>query len=502
MLGLRASRSVNLRALAGGVLFFFAFCGAGCHRPAGSVSRLAMSGPLKPCQLPGIDGELLCGKLTVFENREARTGRTIDLNVVVLPALDSSQPEEPLFDLAGGPGVAATVAVDFYTREGREYRRHRDVVLVDQRGTGHSNPLTAAPRTRSPQDFLTEMYPVEYVKALRQALEQRADLTQYTTSIAMDDLDDVRAWLGFEQINLFGLSYGTRAVLVYMRQHPDRVRSAILMGTAPTYLKMPLYHARAARRAMDLLLKECAGDAACQRAFPQLPHEWEEVLERLGLEPARVEYSPPDKGAAVTVEIQRDIFAEKLRNLMYSSIGSQRIPFIIHQAAQGDFAPFLKEAIPADRSAPDFIADGMYLCVTCAEDTTFIDQDEASRANSDNPFGNYRVLQQTRACSMWPRGKIPEGYHQPVDANIPVLILSGNLDPVTPPERGEEVASHLPNSRHVIIPHGAHMPDGLTNVDCLDRLMLEFLSKGSARDLDTTCVERVFPPPFVTNGSK
>ena len=501
MPGLRCFCSANLKVLAG-VFFFLAFCGGACHKPASSEKRLTTSGPLKPCKLPGIDDELLCGKLTVFENRQTRAGRTIDLNVVVLPALNSSSKEEPLFDLAGGPGAASTGAAGFYAKEGKEYRRHRDVVLVDQRGTGNSNPLTTAPRTRSPQDYLTEMYPVEYVKTMRQALEQRADLTQYTTSIAMDDLDDVRAWLGYERINLFGLSYGTRAVLVYMRQHPDRVRSAILMGVAPTYLKMPLHHSRAAKRAMDLLLEECAGDAACHQAFPELQHEWEEVLERLGHEPARVEYSPPDKSATVTVEIQRDIFAEKLRNRMYSRDSAARIPFIIHQAAQGDFAPFLKEAIPADRSVPDFIADGMYLCVTCAEDTPFIDQDEAAMANAGNPFGNYRVVQQTRACSMWPQGKIPDGYHQPVSSNIPVLILSGYLDPVTPPERGEEVASHLPNSKHVIIPHGAHGIEGLTNVDCLDKLMLEFFSKGSAKDLDTTCVERVLPPPFVTNGSK
>jgi pimeloyl-ACP methyl ester carboxylesterase len=287
-----------------------------------------------------------------------------------------------------------------------------------------------------------------------------------------------------------------------MRQHPDRVRSAILMGVAPTYLKMPLHHARAAKRAMDLLLQECAADAACQQAFPQIQSEWEEVLERLGREPARVEYSTPDKSAKVIVEIQRDIFAEKLRKRMYSRESAARIPLIIHQAAQGDFSPFLKEAILAGGSVPDFIADGMYLSVTCAEDVPFIDQDEAAKANAGNPFGNYRVVQQTRACSMWPQGKIPDDYHQPVSADIPVLIFSGNIDPVTPPERGEEVASHLPNSKHVIISHGAHGIDGLTNVDCLDKLMLEFLAKGNARDLDTTCVERVLPPPFLTSRGK
>jgi pimeloyl-ACP methyl ester carboxylesterase len=346
------------------------------------------------------------------------------------------------------------------------------------------------------------MYPVEYVKTMRQALEQHADLTQYTTSIAMDDLDDVRAWLGYERINLFGLSYGTRAALVYLRQHPDRVRSAVLMGVAPTYLRMPLHHAAAARRAMDLLLTECAGDTACHEAFPQIQREWEDVLEKLGRELARVEYSPPDKSPAVTVEIQRDIFAEKLRSRMYSRESAARIPLIIHQAAQGDFAPFLKEMIPADRSVPDFIADGMYLSVTCAEDVPFIDREKAAKANAGNPFGNYRVEQQTRACNLWPQGKIPDDYHEPVSSNAPVLIFSGYMDPVTPPERGEEVASQLPNSRHVVIPHGAHGPDGLTNVECLDKLVLEFLAKGSARDLDTSCVERVLAPPFVISASR
>ncbi|MEP6698225.1 MAG: alpha/beta hydrolase [Verrucomicrobiota bacterium] len=475
---------------------------AACHKPDHSTRRLPPADPLKPCKLPNIGEELLCGKLTVYENRATRSGRTIDLSVVVLPALDSQPKAEPLFDLSGGPGVAASGGAGFYANEGKEYRRHRDVVLVDQRGTGKSNPLAAPPRMRSPQDYLTEMYPVEYVKALRQFLEPKADLTQYTTSVAMDDLDEVRAWLGYDRINLFGLSYGTRAVLVYMRQHPDRVRSAILMAVAPTYLKMPLYHAQAAERAMQLLLKECDTDAACHAAFPGLKREWQELLEQLGRQPACVEYFPPDKSAPVTVEIQRDVFAEKVRTRMYSRASAKQIPLIIHRAAQGDFAPFLKEVIPADRSAPDFIADGMYLSVTCAEDTPFINQDEAAKMNAENPFGNYRVFQQTRACSMWPQGKIPKDYHEPVSSNVPVLIFSGYMDPITPPERGEEVASHLPNSRHIVIAQGGHGMEGLTNAECLDKIMLEFLSKGEVKDLDTTCVERILSPPFVTRESQ
>ena len=181
----------------------------GCtkHQVPGGLSKL------KPCRLEGIGEELFCGKLTVFENRETHTGRTIDLNIVVLPAFDQKTKAEPLFDLAGGPGASSADGAGFYAGPGKDYRRRHDVVCVDQRGTGKSNRL-AIPREKTPSYYLSEMYPIDYVREMRHALEQRADLTKYTTSIAMDDLDDVRAWLGYDKINLFGLSYGTRAALV------------------------------------------------------------------------------------------------------------------------------------------------------------------------------------------------------------------------------------------------------------------------------------------------
>jgi pimeloyl-ACP methyl ester carboxylesterase len=454
---------------------------------------------LNQCSLEGINEKLLCGKLTVFENRERRTGRKIDLNIVVLPALDQKTKREPLFYLEGGPGVDATGAAGFYATDGKECRRHRDVVLVDQRGTGQSNPLTV-PEKKAPQDYLREMYPVDYVKNMRQTLEQRADLTQYTTSIAMDDLDDVRAWLGYDRINLFGLSYGTRAALVYLRQHPEHVHTVTLMGVAPTYLRMPMYHSQAAARAMDLLLQECERDGQCHQAFPQIRDDWANVLAQLERAPARVEYSPQGKSAATAVEIQRDIFAEKIRNWMYSRDSSNHIPLIVHQAAHGDWTPFLGDAITP--SISDFIADGMYLSVTCAEDVPFIDQEEAARMNAGNPFGNYRVFQQTRACSMWPRAKIPDDFRDPVSSNVPVLIFSGNMDPVTPPQRGEEVAHYLPNSRHVIIPEGAHGPFGLTNLGCVDRIIIDFMDKGDVKDLDLSCIKGMAPPPFATSVAK
>ena len=474
----------------GAILLLVDLGGCAKHRLPGGLSKL------KPCRLPGVDDELFCGKLTVFENRQTRSGRTIDLNVVVLPAFDQKTKTEPLFDLAGGPGAASTDGAGFYAGPGRDYRRRHDVVCVDQRGTGQSNRL-AISRKKTPAYYLSEMYPVDYVTEMRHALELRADLTKYTTSIAMDDLDDVRTWLGYDRIDLFGTSYGTRAALVYMRRHPEHLRSAILLGVAPTDLKMPLHHAESGERAMNLLLDECERDAACHAAFPQIRDDWKNVLAQLEKQPARVQYSPPGKSTApTTVEIQRGVFAEKIRTRMYDRDKAARIPLIVHHAATGDFGPFLQQTIAP--SIPDFVADGMYLSVTCAEDVPFINPAEAAKLTQGNPFGNYRVFQQTRACGVWPRGEIPPDFLDPISSDTPVLIFSGNMDPVTPPKYGEEVASHLPNSRHVVIPEAGHDVNGLTDPGCIDRIAIEFLDKGDAKNLDVSCVERMKPPPFVT----
>lgn len=292
---------------------------------------------LESCRVPGIQEQLLCGKFTVFENRKTRTGRTIDLNIVVLPAFEQQTKREPVFHLEGGPGVGATGVAGFYATDGRKYRRGHDVVLVDQRGSGKSNHLGVA-EENTPQSRLREMYPVDYVKKMRGELEQRADLSQYTTSIAMDDLDDVRAWLGYNRINLFGLSYGTRAALVYLRQHPEHVRTITLVGVAPTYLRMPMYHAQAANRAMNLLLDECEHDPKCHQAFPQIRDDWKKVVIDLQRSPARAEYKSSD-GKSATVEIHWGIFVEKIRNLLYARDQASRIPLIVYHAANGDYQP-------------------------------------------------------------------------------------------------------------------------------------------------------------------
>jgi pimeloyl-ACP methyl ester carboxylesterase len=270
------------------------------------------------------------------------------------------------------------------------------------------------------------------------------------------------------------------------------------MGVAPTNAKLPMYHTRNGQRAMELLFDECKADRACNAEYPRLREEFSELLKTLERKPARVKYKRAKAPNEVDVEIHREQFAEELRSQLYAPPGARRVPFIIHQAAHGNFTPFLKLAIPDDPSAKvsEFIADGMYLSVTCAEDVPFIDKHEAERMNRATFFGNYRVEQQVRACEHWPRGVVPAGYDKPVESTAPVLIISGYLDPVTGLDWAKEVASHLPNSKLWIIRNHAHAPFGLSNFDCFDDVIRKFLDAPDPTTLDTSCGDKMLPPPF------
>ena len=454
---------------------------------------LAAALRLEPCQVPRVAETLRCGMLEVPENRAAPRRRRIGLRIVVIPAKEPVPGAAPLFHLEGGPGVAATVEAGLYAVELPEYRRRRDVVLVDRRGTGGSNGLECPSDEMRSQ--LEQMYPAKEVADCRRSLEGRADLTQYTTDAAADDLDDVRAALGYEKVDLFGLSYGTRLALVYMRRHPERVRSVVLMGTAPTDLAMPLHHAPDGQRALELMFADCAADAGCARAFPRLRQEMVEVLDRLDRSPAPVTLEDPRSGRPVTYHLTRGAFAEQVRSRLYAPAARAAVPQAIHAASRGDFGPFL-EPLRAGGGGPA-IAEGLYLSVTCAEDVPFIDPAEAERLAAGTALGLYRVREQRAACAEWPRGAVSPEFRRPVESKAPTLILSGERDPVTPPRLGEEVVRHLPNGRHLVIPQGAHVPIGIEPFACLDGIMLRFFENPWAKDLDTGCVKDMRAQPFV-----
>lgn len=478
------------------------------------------------CRPGGVREDVVCGQVTVWEDREAREGRRIDLNVVVVPARTDEPLADPVTLVAGGPGEGVAGAASSVPEAVGELLERRDVLLVDQRGTGGSNGLFCSfgISREDPQPTYDAFLPLDGVRACKEDLEDRADLTRYTTSIAVEDLEEVRRRLGYDRLNLVGGSYGTRFVQEFLRRHPESVRTAIVQGVVRMDHRMPLQHAVDGQRAFDMLFLLCEEDPACREAFPNLREEFWQVLERLEEEPGRATIDNPLVGgpgegsgeetdgdaedgagteAARTVELSvgRGMFAESLRSLLYTVRGSTELPFIVHRAHQGDFAPFFRATVGWRYAVETEIANGLYLSVTCAEDTVWFDDEDAELQNAGTAVGTLRTDAQRAACSVWPVGEIPEDFHEPVHTDRPVLIVGGELDPVTPPRYGREAAKHMSESRLVLIPRGHHSFDSLTHQECLEGLMREVILAGSADGLDTSCVASMQRPPFVVEES-
>ena len=442
---------------------------------------------LTRAELDGIP--ILEGTYEVWEDRGARAGRILGLRVVVVPAREEPAREDPIFFLAGGPGQGAAELAGWLAPTWLS--RHRDLVLVDQRGTGQSNPLHCRlpGSLLDPQGLLDALPPDEVFRECLEELSQRADLRLYSTPIAVDDLNEIRAALGYGKINLFGGSYGTRAALVYMRRHPETVRCAVLEGVAPLGLKNPLFHASSAQSALERILAECAANPQCNAAFGDLAAKLDAVLARLADEPASLEV--PFTGGRRTVALSRDTFAEALRIQMYDTRTSRRIPLTIHKAHAGDFGPVVQLALTRGLALRKSVAVGMLLSVTCAEDVARIDPADVEQETRGTFLGDTRVLRQMALCEWWPAGRLPEDYGEPVTCEAPVLLVSGALDPVTPPVFAEEAARTLPNSLHVVLPT-AHSFRG----SCLASIESRFLDAGNASELDTECVAGMSLPGF------
>lgn len=469
--------------------------------PALSGAQQASTRPvyqkLKPCKIEGIEKEVLCGTMSVWENRTAKSGRKIDLHMVVLPALSPVPAPDPVFYLSGGPGYGTIQAASGMAEFLAEVRKQRDIVLLDQRGIGESHPLYCdLPGGESDlPGYMRTLFPMEALRACLPKLTAKADLTQYTTAVAMDDLDDVRAWLGYDRINVFGGSYGTRAAQAYMRQHPDRVRSALLSGVMIMDARMPYYHARKAQESIEKLFDDCASDETCRTAFPDLRGDLAKAVARLKQGPVKQTIKDPKTGKPVELSLPLGAFTTTLRAMQYSPFLSVRIPLYVHMAAQGDYGPMILGTV-LDRTDPDWNI-GAYLSITCAEDVARIDPREVPAIVANTYQGDDRIRDQVEACSFWPKAQVPEDFFKPVQSLAPTLLLTGWLDPATPPEWAVEVQRHLPNSLNVVIRDGAHGPGGLSNFECYSKLISDFIANGTPFGLETACVKEMKRPAFL-----
>jgi pimeloyl-ACP methyl ester carboxylesterase len=445
--------------------------------------------------MPGSTDSILSGTYPVFENRETKTGRIINLHTVVVPALHPDSAGTPIFYFEGGPGIDATGDAPLFTDPSIPFRKYHDIVLIDIRGTGNSNPLNCASLQIKAglKEQFTDMYPAEAVKACHDSLSKKADLKQYTTTHVVEDIEEIRKWLGYGKINICGLSYGTRVALVYMKMYPSSIESCILWSPIPTYGRMPLYHARFAQNSLDKVFDDCTHDSACQYAFPNIKNEFDALLKKGKQAPFSFEYIDTSNKKEL-LSISWNAFETRLRTMLYTPAGMRQIPYVVHHAYLGNFNPFV-EQFPKGVDT-NSIAEGLYLCITCAEDVPFIQPGEIDSLTRGTFMGTYRIDQQTGACAQWARGEIPKDFFEPVVSKIPTLILSGGFDPITPTSMAKEIASHLPNSTLVIIPQMSHMFDGLNHTECFLDICLSFINNPFHPTLNLDCIKGMQPGSY------
>ncbi len=468
---------------------------AGAREAAAKTPQRSYASRLTACKIPGEKGEVdaFCGLHEVWENRAAKTGRKLHLKVVVLPALAAAPRPDPVFILGGGPGEAVSTDAGFAA--GNPLRRDRDLVFVDQRGTGEPDKLACqlGGHDDDLQSYLGEMFPVAAVRECEDRLAKSHDLTLYTTDSATDDFDEVRAWLGYGKVNVVGGSYGTRAAQVYLRRHPGSVRTVILDGAVPMDEPLSLSHAAAGQRSLDLLFGWCEKDAACHGKFPEVRKEFQTVMDQLRREPVTVEVRHPKTGQPTKVQVAWNVVADGVRWALYSPGNSARLPLMIHRAAAGDFSPLAQASVNARYGAIQGITMGLFFSVTCAEDIPFIDPAEVPARTANTFLGDYRVEQQTAACGVWPHAKIAPAHRDPIRSAAPILVLNGERDPVTPPSFGSRLTRAMTHAVRIEVPWGTHNSDD----PCTAKIQEAFVRKGTDAGLDLSCVKAIKMTDFV-----
>jgi pimeloyl-ACP methyl ester carboxylesterase len=415
----------------------------------------------------------------------------------VLPALARQKHSDPVFFFAGGPGQSAIdLAGSIQHMVGRLGSR-RDIVLVDQRGTGRSAPLACD--SPGPDEALAQAFDrsrlVAALDRCRERLEKRpyGDLRQFTTTIAMADVDAVRAALGADRIDLIGVSYGTRAALEYLRLYPGHVRRAVLDAVAPPDMVLPASMGTDAAASLDAMFRDCAATPACNQAHPGLAASWSTLLASL---PRTVTAADPSDGTPRTFTLTRDAVWGLVRPGLYVPAFGAVLPHAIEEAAAGRFGPLLAVGAAMGGSGGLELFEGMHFSVVCAEDAPRLPPASAT-APDDGNVGLYRAV-----CSRWPRGAVPDAFYTMPPSPAPVLLLSGAVDPVTPPRHAERVARALgPKARSVVIPQAGHGALGLSCVRDAAVRFIEATADDDALKVDLGCVAGLprplpFTPPL------
>lgn len=445
----------------------------------------------KECEIGGVQGLSFCGFIDVPEDHQKPDGRKISVYVVIVSSLMRPPSPDPVFFLAGGPGEAATNEAGFDATQLPQLRQNHDFVFVDQRGTGKSNPLQCDFFGEDPQSYLGSLFPIEKVRECREKLKDKADLTKYTTMDYVQDLEDVRHALGYNQINLIGGSYGTRVAFVYLRMYPAAIRSAVLAGVAPPTQRAPLSYAKDAQHSLDALFNQCKADETCKKNFSDPAKDLHSILNRFDKEGTIKTSLKISENEKKTVELTKNVFAERLRFMLYNNESRSRVPLLLHQAAQGNYEPFTQIAYEFGHDAFPGINFPLLLSVTCLEELQFIPADEAKREAAGTFYGLGRYNDQSAACAEWPHREMSREITNAVKFDGPVLMISGSLDPVTPPYWSYDALKTLPHGKVIELKGETHHSG-----PCVAELATDFIANGTSAE---SCEQKAQAIPFAAS---
>ena len=394
---------------------------------------------------------------SVWEDRAAQSGRKLTINFLVLRAEGESQPaKEAVILFAGGPGQGSVDMAGLANGPFRPIRKSRDVLMVDQRGTGRSNPLLCdEPVVQHPEVAFGHVFDPPVFRQCHADFQTRANLKLYTTEQAISDVDDVRASLGYERVLVYGVSYGTRIAQAYMRAYPDRVVAAVLDGVVPFDFRAPISYAKSAQQALDRVLADCHLAPACRNDNPDAGLQFAALLHRFDAGPVPVMVRGADS-TETKVSLSRGDFGYAVRGILYRSGGGRALPAMIRRAATtGDLSEFAQRYWEREADFGGF-ANGLHFAIFCAEDVQFIKENEVARATADTFLGRYLVDEYRTICHDWTIAPVTDQARRPLTSPIPTLLLSGWFDPVTPPPNAERVARGLGNAVHLIVRNEAH----------------------------------------------
>ena len=449
---------------------------------------------LKPCRLEGVEHDAWCGVVRRPLDPAKPGGVQIDVHYAVLPALARNRKPDPVLFFAGGPGQGAMDLGGTVARLLGRLAYRRDIVLVDQRGTGRSASL-ACPPLEPTAPLAGSLDPARQLERLKACLAQlkmlpHGDLRQYTTAIAMQDAEAVRQALGVAQVNLVGGSYGTRAALEYMRQFPKAVRRAVIDGVAPPDMVLPAAMSTDNQAAFDAVLAACQAEAACRQRHLALAEDWRTLLASL---PREVSVTHPLTGAAERLVVTRDLVLNLVRAPLYVPALAAALPLAVSEGARGHFDPLLGLASALPGRASNRLSEGMHYAVVCAEDMPRLGLATDARGVD---FGASVAALYRQVCADWPQVDVPPAFYAVPPALSATLVLSGGADPVTPPRHGARVARALgAQALHVVVPQAGH---GVMGLLCMRDVLYRFIDAADdtlALKVDTACAAGIPRPP-------